>query len=70
MCAMALLHSRVKEVFYLVPMPRTGGCGGAACVPKLDGVNHRFAIARWRLGADGAADVDVRGLEIAEDVDA
>ncbi|KAJ3505047.1 hypothetical protein NLJ89_g7617 [Agrocybe chaxingu] len=28
MCSMALLHSRVKEVVYLYPMPQTGGCGG------------------------------------------
>ncbi|KAI9568605.1 hypothetical protein HD554DRAFT_2022042 [Boletus coccyginus] len=48
MCTMALLHSRVKEVFYLVPMPKTGGCGGIACVPSLKGVNHRFIIAVWK----------------------
>lgn len=48
MCTMALLHSRVKEVFYLVPMPHTGGCGGVACVPSLKGVNHRFSIAIWK----------------------
>ena len=48
MCTMALLHSRVKEVFYLVPMPKTGGCGGLACVPALKGVNHRFSIAIWK----------------------
>ena len=48
MCTMALLHSRVKEVFYLVPMPKTGGCGGIACVPSLKGVNHRFSIAVWK----------------------
>ncbi|KAL4073156.1 hypothetical protein V8B97DRAFT_1869217 [Scleroderma yunnanense] len=48
MCTMALLHSRVKEVFYLYSMPKTGGCGGAVCVPALEGVNHRFTIAIWR----------------------
>jgi len=66
MCSMALLHSRVKEVFFLIPMQRTGGCGGAACVPKLEGVNHRFAIGRWKTGAGG---VSVEGLEIHEDID-
>lgn len=47
MCSMALLHSRVKEVFYLHPMPQTGGCGGAVCLPTLKGVNHRFKIYHW-----------------------
>lgn len=52
MCAMALLHSRVKEVFYLMPMPKTGGCGGIACVPSLRGVNHRFTIGVWKRDTD------------------
>ena len=47
MCSMALLHSRVKEVFYLYPMPHTGGCGSLACLPALKGVNHRFSICQW-----------------------
>ncbi|KAH9999627.1 cytidine deaminase-like protein [Russula compacta] len=66
MCTMALLHSRVKEVFFLVPMERTGGCGGAACVPKLEGVNHRFAIGRWKTGAGS---MGIEELEIDEDID-
>ncbi|KAH9038244.1 hypothetical protein EDB85DRAFT_1934288 [Lactarius pseudohatsudake] len=66
MCSMALLHSRVKEVFFLIPMGRTGGCGGAVCVPRLEGVNHRFAIGQWKVGAGG---VSAHGLEIEEDID-
>ncbi|KAI0669195.1 cytidine deaminase-like protein [Trametes maxima] len=49
MCSMALLHSRVKEVFYLIPMEKTGGCGSVTCVPRLEGVNHRYAVNKWRL---------------------
>lgn len=49
MCSMSLLHSRVKEVIYLYPMEKTGGCGGCACLPTLKGVNHRFSIYQWRL---------------------
>ncbi|KAL0581026.1 tRNA-specific adenosine deaminase subunit tad3 [Marasmius crinis-equi] len=64
MCSMALLHSRVKEVFYLIPMKSTGGCGGVACLPTLQGVNHRFEICRW------TSDVQTEHLTINEDIDA
>ncbi|KAL1743623.1 hypothetical protein HDZ31DRAFT_83296 [Schizophyllum fasciatum] len=72
MCSMALLHSRVQAVIYLLPMGGTGGCGGAACLPWLPGVNHRFAIGRWRWGA-GEREREQRArrsLEVGEDVDA
>jgi len=53
MCSMALLHSRVAKVIYLIPMGKTGGCGGSACLPRLEGVNHKFGILKWRR-KDGA----------------
>ncbi|PBK97822.1 cytidine deaminase-like protein [Armillaria gallica] len=65
MCSMALLHSRVKEVFYLIPMEKTGGCGGVTCLPTLPGVNHRFTVWRWRDG-----DFDVDCIRIHENSDA
>jgi len=67
MCSMALLHSRVKEIFYLVPMEDTGGCGGAACVPGLSGVNHRFGIGRWRVDSEW---IEVDELRIVAGTDA
>ncbi|CAG7853833.1 SubName: Full=Uncharacterized protein {ECO:0000313/EMBL:CCA67737.1} [Serendipita indica DSM 11827] len=48
MCTMALVHSRVKEIIYIHPMPKTGGCGGHAIVPELPTINHRFTIWRWK----------------------
>ncbi|KAK7690341.1 hypothetical protein QCA50_006998 [Cerrena zonata] len=67
MCSMALLHSRVKEIVYLIPMERTGGCGSMTCVPKLEGVNHRYGIMRWRHGVGG---ILADGLEFDEREDA
>ncbi|KAF9220983.1 hypothetical protein BS17DRAFT_786292 [Gyrodon lividus] len=67
MCTMALLHSRVKEVFYLVPMPQTGGCGSVACVPSLKGVNHRFGIAVWKHRFDDGGDLSA---VLAPEIDA
>ncbi|KAJ6557398.1 cytidine deaminase-like protein, partial [Mycena vulgaris] len=65
MCSMALLHSRVKEVVYLLPMEKTGGCGGATCLPTLPGVNHRFSICRWKEGT-----IQEAGLQLDASVDA
>ncbi|KAG5648305.1 hypothetical protein DXG03_004877 [Asterophora parasitica] len=68
MCSMALIHSRAKEVVYLKAMPRTGGCGGAACLPTLKGVNHRFGICVWK--EDGGGSWGGRELYVDENVDA
>jgi tRNA-specific adenosine deaminase 3 len=65
MCSMALLHSRVKEIVYLVPMEKTGGCGSLACLSKLNGVNHRFGICRWNGDS-----IDIAGLQVVQDLDA
>ncbi|KAL7280180.1 hypothetical protein ACG7TL_006599 [Trametes sanguinea] len=70
MCSMALLHSRVKEVFYLFPMEKTGGCGSITCVPRLEGVNHRFAVNKWKVGGEKAQEWRERsGLCISDDID-
>jgi tRNA-specific adenosine deaminase 3 len=70
MCAMALLHSRVRELVYIAPMPGTGGAGGAACVPALPGVNHRYGILRWRREGGWREWWDSLGLDVAPSVDA
>ncbi|KAF8208840.1 hypothetical protein K438DRAFT_1573795 [Mycena galopus ATCC 62051] len=65
MCSMALLHSRVKEIVYLLPMQKTGGCGGVTCVPALPGVNHRFTVCRWKEGI-----IEHAGLQLDASTDA
>jgi len=68
MCSMALLHSRVKEVVYLFPMPKTGGCGGCTNLPALKGVNHRFGILQWKSDGAGFFQNDLK-IEISDTVD-
>ena len=72
MCSMALLHSRVAKVMYLMPMNKTGGCGGLACLPKLEGVNHKFGILRWKKrerASLGLSEEDWKELEVRDDLD-
>jgi len=58
---MALVHSRVRAVYFLQPAPHAGGCCGAAlskpcegmgdggpyAVQEQSGLNHRFEVWRW-----------------------
>ena len=54
MCCMALLHSRVREVFYVFSRRRGGGFEGPIGVHGRRDLNHRFEVWRWRgEGSDG-----------------
>jgi tRNA-specific adenosine deaminase 3 len=47
MCCMALLHSRVREVFYLFASKRGGGFESAFGVHGRKDLNHRFEVWRY-----------------------
>ena len=47
MCCMALLHSRVREVFYVFPSKRGGGFESAFGVHGRKDLNHRFEVWRY-----------------------
>ncbi|KAL7420180.1 tRNA-specific adenosine deaminase subunit tad3 [Cryptotrichosporon argae] len=47
MCCMALLHSRVSQVFYVHPS-NGGGFEGVYQVHGRKDLNHRFEVYRWR----------------------
>ncbi|XP_028409807.1 probable inactive tRNA-specific adenosine deaminase-like protein 3 [Dendronephthya gigantea] len=44
MCAMALLHSRIRRVFYACANPTFGGLGSRYKIHCLDGTNHHFEV--------------------------
>jgi tRNA-specific adenosine deaminase 3 len=57
MCAMALLHSRVREVFYVHARPRSGGLESSFGVHSTKVLNHRFEAWKW-CGEVPADEVD------------
>lgn len=50
LCAMSLLHSRVKNLFYIKRAPGAGGCGSLYSVHEDRGLNHRFEVYEWDGG--------------------
>jgi tRNA-specific adenosine deaminase 3 len=51
MCAMALLHSRVRRAVYRRRDSEMGGLGSVESVHALSSTNHRFRA--WRVVEDG-----------------
>lgn len=47
MCAMALVHSRVRLIVYRAQDPEFGGLGGAISLHTAQSLNHQFRVLRW-----------------------
>ncbi|PIQ43998.1 MAG: tRNA adenosine(34) deaminase TadA [Gammaproteobacteria bacterium CG11_big_fil_rev_8_21_14_0_20_46_22] len=44
MCAMALVHARVKRLVFAASDPRTGACGSVFQLASNEALNHRLSI--------------------------
>ncbi|GAA6006657.1 Tad3p [Rhodotorula paludigena] len=60
LCAMSLLHSRIKQLYYIKRAPGAGGCGSLYSVHEDGGLNHRFEVWEW----DGA---QIGGIGVGQD---
>lgn len=54
MCAMALVHSRVRLVAYDMPDPHFGGLGGKIALHTCPNLNHQIRVLRWPSGLPSA----------------
>ncbi|KAL0701450.1 hypothetical protein Bca4012_057572 [Brassica carinata] len=64
MCAMALVHQRIKRIFYAFPNPTAGGLGSVHRLQGEKSLNHHYAVFRVLLpeGAHNALHQVVRNL--------
>ncbi|KAI5661548.1 hypothetical protein M9H77_20871 [Catharanthus roseus] len=52
MCAMALVHQRVKRIFYALPNPNAGALGSVQRLQGEKSLNHHYAVFRVFLPRD------------------
>jgi len=48
MCAMSLIHSRIRTLFYCLPRKENGGANASLSVPQLKNVNHRYTVVHLK----------------------
>lgn len=48
MCSMALLHSRISNLFFVKKSSGSGGCGSEYSVHEDKGLNHKFEVWEWK----------------------
>lgn len=68
MCTMALLHSRVREVYFLFPSrDRQGGAfEGEFGVHGRKDLNHRFEVWKW---VEGVSDEVAEALRVDDGIE-
>ncbi|XP_012572158.1 tRNA-specific adenosine deaminase TAD3 isoform X2 [Cicer arietinum] len=49
MCAMALVHQRIRRIFYAFPNPKTGALGSVYRLQGEKSLNHHYAVFRVLL---------------------
>lgn len=65
MCAMALVHSRVRRVVYCAPNPGGGALGGAFRLHAQRSLNHHYTVYRLPLLGAAAADAAAAAVPAA-----
>lgn len=63
MCAMALVHSRLRRVIYSAPDPCGGALGGALRLHSHRSLNHHYTVYRLPLVSDKEAEAAARATE-------
>ena len=56
MCTMALLHSRVKRIYFVDPLPGLGGLVSAVRLHALPSLNHHFQVYQLLLSVEDDED--------------
>lgn len=52
MCAMALVHQRIRRIFYAYPNPKAGALGSVHRLQGQRSLNHHYAVFRVFVGTD------------------
>ncbi|KAM2797316.1 hypothetical protein COP1_002398 [Malus domestica] len=52
MCAMALVHQRIRRIFFAYPNPKAGALGSVHRLQGQRSLNHHYAVFRVLVGTD------------------
>ncbi|WJX52218.1 hypothetical protein P8452_38354 [Trifolium repens] len=66
MCAMALVHQRIRRIFYAFPNPKTGALGSVYRLQGEKSLNHHYAVFRVLLPEEALHKSDRTAAEAEE----